>query len=337
LPAPLVLTEQYRRSNEVELKSVEMSEPNVLLLDYAEYKLETDESWSNTDEVLRIDNIVRTRLGMPLKLEAYKQPWSISQNERTAVTLLELRFHIISEMDIEDAHLAMEDPELATITLNGHELSAASSNEWWVDKAIRKLPIKGGIKKGINTLLIKIPFGLLTNVERVYILGDFGVRLSGRHAALIPAPGTIKFGDWTRQGIPFYAGNITYHCKLEVPSPSQPIALCVPRFCAPLLAISVDGVRKGVIISEPYMLELGVLEPGEHNIQIVAYGNRFNAFGHLHLPEGASPWCGPLLWRTEDDWWTPEYSIVQMGVLQTPVMMVRGKPKAAFWKEGPTY
>jgi hypothetical protein len=179
LPAPLVLTQEYRRCNELEQKSVEMSEPNVLLLDYAEYKLETDESWSAVEEVLQIDNIVRTRLGMPLKLEAYKQPWSISQHELKAVKVLELRFQIISEIDLEIAYLAMEDPESATITFKCHELSAASSNEWWVDKAIRKLPILGGVKRGTNTLLIKIPFGLLTTVERVYILGHFGVRLSG--------------------------------------------------------------------------------------------------------------------------------------------------------------
>jgi hypothetical protein len=30
-------------------------------------------------------------------------------------------------------------------------------------------------------------------------------------------------------------------------------------------------------------------------------------------------------------------SVVPMGVLETPMMMVRGKPKAALWKEGPTY
>jgi hypothetical protein len=37
------------------------------------------------------------------------------------------------------------------------------------------------------------------------------------------------------------------------------------------------------------------------------------------------------------DWWMLEYSVVLMGVLETPMMVVRGKPKAEFWKEGPTY
>ena len=51
---------------------------------------------------------------------------------------------------------------------------------WWVDKAIRRLRLpEGSLKKGENSLLIKVPFGLLTSVERVYIQGSFGVPSQG--------------------------------------------------------------------------------------------------------------------------------------------------------------
>jgi hypothetical protein len=159
----------------------------------------------------------------------------------------------------------------------------------------------------------------------------FGVRLRARQAILVPhRPDELTFGDLTRQKLPFYAGDITYHCSVTAPSPAQPVALCIPRFSAPVLAVAVDGTGKGVVAFEPYILELGTLEPGHHMLEITYFGNRFNAFGHLHLSEGVSPWCGPLLWRTEDDWRTPEYSAVPMGALQTPMIMVRGKSKAAF-------
>jgi hypothetical protein len=177
-------------------------------------------------------------------------------------------------------------------------------------------------------------------MSNVYIQGSFGVRLRGRQTILAPhRPDELSFGDWTRQELPFYARDITYHCSITAPSPAQPVALCIPRFSAPVLAVAVavDGTRRGLIAFEPYILELGTLEPGHHTLEITFFGNRFNAFGHLHLSEGVSPWCEPLLWRTEDDWWTPEYSVVPMGVLETPTMMVRGKEKTTFWKEGPTY
>ena len=338
LDQPLSLARDYREDSDVILKSVDMSEPNILLLDYAEWRLKVDDSWHHMEEVLRIDNIVRRELGMPLKLEAYRQPWSIPEDKRKPVETLELRFRFFSEFDIvESMSLAMEDPEPKVITLN-RKLLSSNSDGWWVDKAIRRIRLaKRSIKKGENVLSISIPFGLLTNVERVYLLGDFSVDLRGRHAKLRSQSEPLAFGDWTRQGLPFYAGNIMYRCSITVPSPAQPVALCIPKFSAPLMSVVVDGVRVGNIAFEPHILELGALAAGEHEVVITAFGNRFNAFGHLHLPEGTSPWCGPLLWRTEDDWWTPEYSIVRMGVLQTPRMLVRGTSKAAFWKEGPTY
>jgi hypothetical protein len=108
---PLVLAEEYRRYAESQLKRVDMSTSNMLLLDYAGYKFEDDESWNSMEEVLRIDNIIQSRLGMPLKLEAYKQPLSISEEERKPVAKLELRFRFFSEVKIENAQLVMEEPE----------------------------------------------------------------------------------------------------------------------------------------------------------------------------------------------------------------------------------
>jgi hypothetical protein len=243
---------------------------------------------------------------MPLKLEAYKQPWSISEEGRKPVAKLELRFHFFSKVKIENAHLVMEEPESSSIMLNGQAVTTTPGG-WCVDKAIRRLRLPEcslkKLVKGENSLLIKVAFRLLTNVERVYIQGSFWVRLRGQQAILVShRPDELSFGDWTRQGLPFNAGDITYHCSITAPSPAQPVALCIPRFSAPVLAVAVDGTRQGLIAFEPYILELRTLEPGHHTLEITCFGNRFNAFGHLHLPEGVNPWCGPLLWWTEDDW-----------------------------------
>jgi hypothetical protein len=62
----------------------------------------------------------------------------------------------------------MGEPEWSSIMLNGQAVTT-TPDRWWVDKAIRRLRLpEGSSKKGENTLLITISFGLLTNVERVY-------------------------------------------------------------------------------------------------------------------------------------------------------------------------
>ena len=69
-----------------EVDSYEMSEPNVLMLDQAEYALD-DEDYRPCEEVLRIDNILRAQLGYPLKMEALAQPWKMCIRDRSTCTL----------------------------------------------------------------------------------------------------------------------------------------------------------------------------------------------------------------------------------------------------------
>jgi hypothetical protein len=83
----------------IELDNVSFSEPNVLILDYAEYKLD-DEDWRPRTEVLRIDNLIRNRLQLPLKGSAWKQPWAISPSERTSKAVATLRFTFNSTTNI---------------------------------------------------------------------------------------------------------------------------------------------------------------------------------------------------------------------------------------------
>lgn len=76
-----------------------LSEPNVLLLDMAEYRFDGGE-WMEREEILRLDNVCREIAGYPLRMEAFAQPWT---SEKSAPEhTLELRFAIDSEIEVED-------------------------------------------------------------------------------------------------------------------------------------------------------------------------------------------------------------------------------------------
>ncbi len=81
LKTQTVLRGNLKTVDSVTLKRIELSEPNVLVLDYAEYQVDGGE-WENQEEILRIENIVRRRLNLPQKLEAFRQPWSVPQEAR---------------------------------------------------------------------------------------------------------------------------------------------------------------------------------------------------------------------------------------------------------------
>lgn len=54
-----------------------LNEPNVLLLDMAEYALD-DQPYAPAEELLRADNACRRQLGWPVRQEAVVQPWTLA-------------------------------------------------------------------------------------------------------------------------------------------------------------------------------------------------------------------------------------------------------------------
>jgi hypothetical protein len=341
---------------DVQIKSVELSEPNVLLLDYAEYRLGLDGgAWGPRTEVLRIDNTIRSQLLLPLKGEAFKQPWAVPAEQRAFTTFVTLRFMFESTYHItENTMLAHEDAEKVTINLNGTLIPSVSSTSplgWWVDEDIRTVPIPAHtIRQGTNVLTLGFPFGILTNIERIYLLGNFAVELRDDNHTTLLKPldlKTLTWGDITTQGLPFYAGNITYNCNFTIPrsttlspDPSHPdLALSTPHFSSPVLKVTSTSTSPspssatisrpksehlGYIAFQPRLLPLptGYSNDGTHDISITAFGDRYNAFGHLHVPDDRNGGCGPWQWRTGGEWWTDGYRVRGQGVLGKPEILV---------------
>lgn len=303
-----------------------LSEPNVLLLDIASHKLNNDVEWEAPEEILRIDNIARENLGLRQKKDAFAQPWTTSKSAPT--NTISLRFCFTSTIDVHGAHLALENAATTTISLDGAPIVVESSG-YWVDECISTIPLPP-ILAGSHELILSLPFGPATNLERVYILGEFGVDLRGRKATIVPlALEKLAVGDYTRQGLPFYVGNVHYDFTLRVDGTGlQRTAIQVPRFVAPLLAVQLNGRDVGAIAFQPHSLDLGELSGGEYKLQITAYGNRDHAFGALHLPDGLTKWYGPDAFRTAGEWWSYEYTIREMGVL-TAVRVLMTDDKAA--------
>ncbi|EHL01716.1 hypothetical protein M7I_2354 [Glarea lozoyensis 74030] len=272
-PPPITNVE----TSDVILTSLELSEPNVLLLDYAEFKVD-EGAWEQTEEILRIDNILRERLGIPRKGLAWKQPWSIPVKDRAGKAKLALRFRFESSFDVDDfTNLALEDANKMKITVNDVDIPTNEDDyPYWVDEAINTLRIpKKTIKKGSNVIVLEFPFGILTNVERIYLLGAFFVTLNGRDTVLEPLERiNLTWGNITDQGFPFYVGNVTYNCLFVVPneSPRSDVTLRVPNFSSPVLTVTSTATNSkiGTIAFQPRSLSLGQLTSGPHQIAITA-------------------------------------------------------------------
>lgn len=291
---------------------IALSEPNVLLLDTAQYAFDDEENWRDEEELLRADDAFREELGYPLRKKEVAQPWVVPDEPITHY--LRLKFTVHSEMEIKAPQLAMEKTESVEIAVNGCPVDNASVG-WFVDESIKKVQLPD-LPAGDSVIELTLPFGRRSNVEWCYLLGDFGVRVQGAEKTVIPPVRRLGFGDWTTQGLPFYCGNVTY--KIPVRVEKDTLTIRVPQYRGSVLGMEMDGVRQGDMAYAPYEYTFTNLQPGEHEVGITVYGNRVNGFGCVHNCDDSTSWFGPDCWRSEGVRWCYEYRLRKSGLLVSP-------------------
>ncbi len=285
-----------------------LEDANVFLIDRAAWSLNQGKIHEE-DDILRLDNKVRDLLCLPHRQDAVKQPWRIEDGpDKNRVTLWA---NIHSDVETV-ANPAMEYPEKCSISWNGEQISS-DSKDWYVDPSIR---ILSGVRvrRGDNVLEINLPYGEKSGLEAVYLLGDFGVEIRGTRKCIVSLPTQLYFGDLTRQRLPFYGGNVTYEMPFTI-SENSDLFTKVPHYAAPVLEVTLDGDRKGLIAFAPNELHLGCVREGTHILRITACGSRVNTFGELHNCNPEYKWYGPDSFRTEGDNWSEEYCLRETGIL----------------------
>lgn len=313
---------------------VTLSEPNVLVLDMAQYAFEGRKE-QQPEEILRLDNRIRKQLGFPLRTESWPQPWTRGQAQAGGKAhKLELFYTVKSEIEGCEVMAAMEQAENRQIFWNGVPVGPKAANQqavkkqavkkwdegWYVDRRIRTVSL-GDLKKGDNELRIVLDFQEKTNLEPICLLGDFGVRVFGRSAVVTEPVKELEFGDWTVQGLPFYGGNVTYH--VDGVSRGTVGELEISRFASPLIRVEVNGNAQGTLAFSPYRLNNIPLKKGKNRIDITAYGNRINTFGALHNCDVTDNKAAPDYWRTKGTSWSYEYCLRPSGILKAPVIRER--------------
>ena len=229
---------------------------------------------------------------------------------------MRLRAVFLSETALTGCSLALEEAEYCTGTLNGIPIDMTPRANY-VDQAITVVRLPE-IQPGENELILEMAYGDCSNLEWMYVLGDFGVDVHGTRRLLTPRPEALCWGDYTRQGYPFYTGNMTYLARLPRISGA---ALQIPNYSGAAVKASVNGGPEQMLALLPNQCALPEPGPGENVVRITCLGNRHNGFGQLHLIGDDLLWLGPESWRTEGSSWTDTYQVRPMGVLSAPLII----------------
>ncbi|WP_239615479.1 glycosyl hydrolase [Cohnella mopanensis] len=330
LAAPILESSASNRLNEA--YPYRLSESNVCVLDMASYRI-GDGEWSRQAEILQADRSIRTELELPLRGGRMIQPWYAAlyhQELNALATPLVLRFAFsVAVLPDSDLQIAIESPDLFEIAVNGISLDRSDMDGWWVDPCFKKIKLpRALLRTGENVLELRTDFRNETNLEAVYLLGDFGVRLDGVRRTLVALPETVSFGDLTEQGFPFYGGKIRYLIASAafgpLPEDGEGATLTLPAFDAACVKVGAAfGGETKMIAWQPYEADITEeLRKGEPiGVEVVL--TRRNTFGPLHLVPTRIPEYRPFHFLTQGESYSEAYGLIPSGILGVPEVSVR--------------
>jgi len=198
----------------------ELYDHNVLVLDHPDCfgQAEGQAPFAREKmEFVRLDRDLRSHFGIDQRGGWMVQPWA-SKDKPISPSLdltLTYKIHVETVPDLP-VFLGLEQPDRWQIQLNGKAIDSDDAHGYWVDPAIKTLPVDTRLlQTGENTLTLKGLFDRLADLEIVYLLGTFGLVVEGNHTEITRLPEYLKLGNWANQGLPFYSGNIIYHSSFE--------------------------------------------------------------------------------------------------------------------------
>ena len=303
-----------------------LDEPNVVVLDRARFRL-GDGGWQQETEILRVDKAVRLATGLAERGGEMVQPWFDAGRVSESKGTIELEFSFeIEAMPAGLMELAIEHPGIFSMSLNGVGIVAPAQADWWIDVCFKRVPLPPGLlRPGTNSLALKADFHDGVNLEAVYLLGSFGVRLAGTRPVVIDLPGALRPGTLVNQGLPFYGGKLT--CRLDPPTmpveADERVFLEVPAFEAACLVVHQPGVEPRLIGWQPYEAEVTRAVSAGCPVELEIALTRRNTFGPLHQSPPEANGYGPWNFRTTSKTWSESPNFYPAGLLAPPVLTVR--------------
>ena len=262
-------------------------------------------------EVLKADRKLRDHYGIPHRGGDMLQPWyqvKYTGGNTELLSTVSMKYTVEAETLPRSAVLAVEDFEhIRRIQVNGTD-TALESRGKWIDICFDKLEIPDEVfRTGENTIVLEMDYYKTSGIEAVYLLGNFGVKVSGGKAVLGMLPRRLTIGDITNQGLPFYSGSVIYHVEgLQ----GQHVSVTAGEFGGSLVKLLGDDNK--IIAFPPYKTDICNLS----GLEVVL--TRRNTFGPLHQKPKHAMAYAPDNFMTEGSDWNPDYELYEQGLMKKP-------------------
>ena len=300
----------------------ELNEPNICVLDLGIVTMEGKQP-TELKEILKADQYIRDQFNLPYRSGSMVQPWFKTKFMEASRPLGKAKIAFpfyIEEIPASGIQLCLESPSEFKIILNGKDIEM-NDKGWFIDKAFHLIDIPStSLKNGENILVEEFNFRDDLDLEALYLLGDFSVRLEGNKKIIGHLPETLSVGDLTGQGFPFYSGRI----RLDIPIFTKPVtgqsvAIELPEFAAACVIVDPNSAMEKMIAWKPNQVDIteNLSEKDKISLEIVL--TRRNTFGPLHdIP--FSHTTGPKNFTSAGKNFTMDYVLYNNGLLKNPVI-----------------
>jgi hypothetical protein len=232
--------------------------------------------------------------------------------------------------------LVLESPESFRILVNGQSISTDDQG-WWIDPSFRRVDISRVVMTGRNEIILRGFSTRATELESIYIIGNFGViahriqqesHLAGQvfdrymgDFTITPLPelsteidqSESLLLDLTAQGLPFFAGRVKLSQQIKLPEIDGKVWLEIVELHAALAKVWVNGHSMKTLTWPPYKVDLTAgIQPGNNTIEIELVSTLRNLLGPHHLAGGDPNRTNPEEFNNKERW-TDNYILVPFG------------------------
>ncbi len=301
---------------------VQPAAPNILTIDYCDLRL----GGRLEKDLYFYDAQKKTFLHHGLKAN----PWDNAVQYRTNVLDLNkfapdsgfeasFWFEAAPGVDFDSLRLVVERPALYRVSVNG-TLAEPLPNEWWLDKSFGVFELGRLARPGKNVIALESrPFTIFTELESVYVLGNFGLESQAKGFRMVPQK-PMTLGAWSEQGRPFYAGGVSY-VKTYAIAPQSPgkdrYLVKLGNWLGSVAEVRVGENSAGFLAFAPLEVDITrLLGPGDNTITVTVFGTLKNTLGpHHNNPALGTAWPGMFQKGAADGYPAgAEYSVVGYGL-----------------------
>jgi alpha-L-rhamnosidase len=240
-------------------------------------------------------------------------------------------FEAAPGVDFDSLRLVVERPVLYLVSVNGTKVEPLA-NEWWLDKAFGVFEIGRLARPGRNRIAIESrPFTIFSELEAVYVLGNFGLESQAKGFRLVPQK-PFSLGPWKEQARPFYAGGVSYIKNYAIApqgSGKGRYLVKLGDWLGSVAEVRVGEKSAGFLAFAPFELEItDLLNAGSNTVSVTVMGTLKNTLGpHHNNPVLGTAWPG-MFQKGATGGYPPgsEYSFVGYGLFDDfKVLQTTGK------------